>query len=202
MKPLTPKTRYVIIYENGKNHQLCSKKIATVWTSRKKQSISTITIRRNLKKVRLNSCIPRRKPAITEMHHQAHLEWTLVHRNWTTRKWRRGSVIDQTHAKIIQDYVIPTLDEHFSRGDRIFQEDNALPHRSKVTIAACEDAKIAEMKEMVCHHDPLPSNIQVFEKYVKDTCDDILPEYFKKLIESMPQRIEVVIAANGYSINY
>ncbi|GBB94641.1 hypothetical protein RclHR1_23960002 [Rhizophagus clarus] len=118
--------------------------IATVWTSRKKQSISTITIRRNLKKVRLNSCIPRRKPAITEMHHQAHLEWTLVHRNWTTRKWRRVFFSDknQTHAKIIQDYVIPTLDEHFSRGDRIFQEDNALPHRSKVTIAACEDAKI------------------------------------------------------------
>jgi transposase len=270
------------VQENAENRRLCSKKLATVWTTRKKQPISAITIRRNLKKVGLSACIPRRKPAMTEAHRQARLEWALAHRNWTTRKWRRvlfsdestftqfqqgrqgrvwrepgedlspdciavtvkhspsrmfwgcfswrglgpivplkGSVTGQTHAKIIHDYVVPTLDEYFPSCNGMFQEDNAPPHRSKIALAARKDAKIvtlqwpaqspdlnpienmwAEMKAMVRRRDPPPSNIQMLEKYVKDAWDDIPPEYYKKLIDSMPRRIEAVIAANGYSINY
>ncbi|GBB87778.1 hypothetical protein RclHR1_14280009 [Rhizophagus clarus] len=169
---------------------------------------------------------------MTETYRQARLEWALAHRNWTIRKWRsvlfsdestfsqfqqgrqekvwrkpgeklnhdciaitikyspsrmfwgcfswrglrsivllKGSVTGKTHTKIIKDYVVPTLDEHF-------------PHA------------------MVRRCDPPSSNIQMLEKYVKGAWDDIPPEYFKKLIDSMPQRIEAVIAANGHSINY
>ena len=179
------------------------KKIATVWTACKKQPISAITICCNLRKVELHACILCHKSAMTETHHQAHLEWAFAHRNWIMRKWRsvlfsdestftqfqqghqekiwheleeklnsdciavtvkyspsrmfwgcffwhglgpivllKDSVTGQTYAKIIQDYVILTLDEHFSRGNRIFQEDNALPHHSKVAIITYENAKI------------------------------------------------------------
>jgi hypothetical protein len=56
---------------------------------------------------------------------------------WGCFSWRelgpvfplKGSVTDQTHAEIIYDYVVPTLDEHFPSGNGIFQEDNAPPHR-------------------------------------------------------------------------
>ncbi|PKB95188.1 hypothetical protein RhiirA5_437203 [Rhizophagus irregularis] len=48
----------------------------------------------------------------------------------------------------------------------------------------------AEMKAMVRHRDPPPSNIKMLEKYVKDAWNDIPPEYYKKLIDSMPRRIE------------
>jgi len=34
------------------------------------------------------------------------------------------------------------LQKHFSHGNRIFQEDNATPHHSKVTVAARENAEI------------------------------------------------------------
>ena len=192
-----------MVQENGENRHLCSKKLATVWKVRKKQPISAVTIRRNLKKVGLSACIPRKKPVMTEAHRQARLEWALAHRNWTIRKWRRvlfsdestftqfqqgrqekvwrepgeeldpdciavtvkhspsrmfwgcfsyrglgpivllkGSVTGQTHAKIINDYVVPTLDEHFPCGNGLFQEDNAPPHRSKAAMAARENAKI------------------------------------------------------------
>ncbi|CAB5146213.1 unnamed protein product [Rhizophagus irregularis] len=79
------------VQKNDKNHRLCSKKLATatVWKVRKNQLISAITRCRNLKKVGLSACIPHKKPAMTETHRQARLEWALAHRNWTTRKWRR-----------------------------------------------------------------------------------------------------------------
>jgi hypothetical protein len=58
------------------------------------------------------------------------------------------------------------------------------------------------MKMMVRRRTPPPSNIKVLEKYVKDAWKDIPPEYYKKLVNSMPKRIEAVIAANGNRINY
>jgi hypothetical protein len=44
--------------------------------------------------------------------------------------------------KIIYDYIIPTLDEHFPCSNEIFQKDNTSPHRSKVIMAAHENAKM------------------------------------------------------------
>ena len=140
---------------------------------------------------------------MTEAHCQACLEWAFVHRNWTTRKWRRvlfsdestftqfqqgrqgkvwrepgeelnpdcvavtvkhspskmfwgcfswnglepivpivGSVTGQSHAKVIDKYVVPTLYKYFPNGNGIFQEDNIPPHRLKVAMATCKDVKI------------------------------------------------------------
>ncbi|CAB5191883.1 unnamed protein product [Rhizophagus irregularis] len=139
-----------------------------------------------------------------------------AHENWSARKWRRvlfsnestftqfqqghqekiwrepGEELNpnftgQIYAITIKDYVVPTLQRHFSQGNGIFQEDNALSHRLKVTTAARENARIVvfdwpaqspdfnpienlwtEMKMMVHRHTPPLSNIKVLEKYVKD----------------------------------
>ena len=132
-----------------------------------------------------------------------------------------GSVTGQTHVKIINEYVVPTLHEYFPDGNGIFQEDNAPPHRAKVAVAARRNAKIvtlewpaqspdlnpieniwAEMKMMVRRRTPPPPNVKVLERYVKDTWNDLPPEYYKKLIDSMPRRIEAVIEVNGNRIGY
>ena len=108
-----------------------------------------------------------------------------------------GSVTGQTHAKVINDFVIPTLHRHFPRGNGIFQEDNATPHRSKVAVAACENTEIvkidwsaqspdlnsianiwSEMKMMVRRRSPPPSSISMLIEYVKDVWDDLPPEYY------------------------
>ena len=132
-----------------------------------------------------------------------------------------GSVTGQSHVKVINDFVVPTLRRHFPQGNGIFQEDNAAPHRAKVAVSAREDAGIvmldwpaqspdlnpienlwAEMKVMVCRHSPPPSSISELIKYVKGAWNDIPPEYYRKLIDSIPQRIDAVISANGNRINY
>jgi transposase len=270
------------VKENGETRRLCTKKIATVWTTRIRRPISAVTIRRNLKKVGLTACMPRKKPAMSEAHCQARFEWARAHENWGARQWRRvlfsdestftqfqqgrqgkvwrepgeelkpdcvaatvkhspskmvwgcfswhglgplvlikGSVTGKSHAKAINDYVVPTLDELFPRSNGIFQEDNAPPHRSKVAKAARENAKIvmldwpsqspdlnpienlwSEMKVMVRRRTPPPPNTKVLERYIKDAWDDLPPEYFKKLVDGMPRRVAAVIAAKGNRINY
>ena len=60
----------------------------------------------------------------------------------------------------------------------------------------------AEMKIMVRRYTPPPPNLKVLEKYVKDAWNDLPLEYYKNLIDSMPRRIEAVIATNGNRINY
>ncbi|GBB92165.1 hypothetical protein RclHR1_19750003 [Rhizophagus clarus] len=131
------------------------------------------------------------------------------------------SVTGQTHAKVINDFVVPTLHTHFPRGNGIFQEDNAAPHRSKVATAARENAGIvtldwpaqspdinpieniwAEMKMMIRCHSPPPSSISVLMEYATGAWNDIPPEYYRKLIKSMPRRVDAVISANGNRINY
>ena len=54
----------------------------------------------------------------------------------------KGSVTGQTHAQVINDYVVPTLHKYFPCGNGIFQEDNAAPHCSKVAMAARKDADV------------------------------------------------------------
>ncbi|GBC11623.1 transposable element Tc1 transposase [Rhizophagus irregularis DAOM 181602=DAOM 197198] len=129
---------FSFIKENNENRRLCSKKIATTWTAQTKQPISHNTIRRNLKKVGLTACVPRRKPAITEAHCQARLEWAYEHENWTERKWKRVLFSDESTFTQFQQ-------GRQGMGNGIFQEDNAAPHRSRVATAARENAGIVTL---------------------------------------------------------
>ena len=84
------------VKENGENRHLCTKKLATVWTASTRQPISAVTIRRNLKKVGLTACMPRKKPAMTEAHCQTRLEWAHEHENWGARQWRQVLFSDES----------------------------------------------------------------------------------------------------------
>ena len=248
--------------------------------ARTNQHVSKVTMRRTLKKLGLQSRIPRRKPLLSETNRQKRLDFALAYRHWTQRQWRKvffsdestfsqfaqgrsdrvwrelsegfhqscvaavkhppnrmfwggfsyqglgpivalqGSVTGAVHAETLR-HVLPSMRKHFPRGDGYFQEDNAAPHRSKVAVAVREAAGIRtlpwpaqspdlnpienlwrEMKSTVSRRTPASSSLVELEKYVKAAWKDIPPEYYKNLIDSMPRRIEAIIAANGCITKY
>jgi transposase len=269
----------LITNDEENNRRLSATKIRNVWSARTKKTISTITIRRNLKKIGLRSCRPRPKPYISETNREKRLEFALQHKHWKPWQWKRilfsdestftlfqrsdriwreaneelklscisasakhspslmfwgcfaygglgpivplyGSVTGAAHAKTVKKYVVPTMQKFFSRRG-IFQEDNATPHKSKVATAVCEAHGIKklswppqspdlnpienlwhEMKEAIRKKSPAPSNLKELKKYVKRAWRDLPFEYYQRLIDSMPDRVNAVIAANGYHTKY
>jgi hypothetical protein len=59
-----------------------------------------------------------------------------------------------------------------------------------------------EMKEAIRKKSPAPSNLKELKKYVKRAWRDLPFEYYQRLIDSMPDRVNAVIAANGYHTKY
>ncbi|CAJ0847794.1 10159_t:CDS:2, partial [Entrophospora sp. SA101] len=53
------------------------------------KKVSTVTIRRTLKKVGLRSCVARSKPLISENNKTKRLAWALERKDWTIAKWKK-----------------------------------------------------------------------------------------------------------------
>jgi hypothetical protein len=109
----------------------------------------------------------------------------------------------------------------FPKGEGWFQEDNARPHKAKVTIAFREENALrtlpwpaqspdlnpienlwAEIKRRLHNLKQKPSNIDELEKCVEKVWRAIPNETIENLVDSMPRRVEAVIAANGGPTKY
>ncbi|CAB4487040.1 unnamed protein product [Rhizophagus irregularis] len=76
---------------------------------------------------------------------------------------KHSPITGQIYAITIKDYVVPTLQRHFSQGNGIFQEDNASSHRLKVATAARENARIVIVNWAILIFEKThPSAIAVF----------------------------------------
>ncbi|CAJ0836854.1 17845_t:CDS:2 [Entrophospora sp. SA101] len=56
---------------------------------KKIKKVSTVTIRRTLKKVGLRSCVAHSKPLISENNKTKRLAWALERKDWTIAKWKK-----------------------------------------------------------------------------------------------------------------
>jgi len=81
---------------NDGNRRLCTAQVTTFWAARSGNGVSSRTIRRNLKKVKLKSCIPRRKPAMSEANRLKRLEWARTHEHWTVNDWKKVVFSDES----------------------------------------------------------------------------------------------------------
>jgi transposase len=74
---------------DAKHRRLSVRRIQELWFKKKKEEVSTITIRRTLKKIGLRSCFARPKPHISEVNEKKRLAWALERKDWSIAKWRK-----------------------------------------------------------------------------------------------------------------
>ena len=133
----------------------------------------------------------------------------------------QGSATGATHVEILRKYVVPTMRRMFPNGDGLFQEDNATPHRSKIAAAFRAEKDLhtlswpaqspdlnpienlwAEVKKGIYKQKKKPSNLTELEKCVKKEWKAIPKRLIENLVDSMPERIQAVIAAEGGATKY
>jgi transposase len=109
----------------------------------------------------------------------------------------------------------------FSRNNGLFQEDNARPHKTKVASSFCAEKNLhilswpaqspdlnpienlwAEVKKKIRNKKKKPTNLAELERDVKNAWKAIPKRLIENLIDSMPARIQAVIAAEGGLIKY
>ena len=129
-----------------------------------------------------------------------------------------GSVTGTVYRDILATYAIPTLKLHARRVRKkfLFQEDNAPVHTSKIARDFLKEQKVeilswppqspdlnpieeiwSFVESGLRKRNPQPSNIRELEVMVTEEWEAISKEFFRKLICSMPGRIQAVIQVNG-----
>ena len=131
------------------------------------------------------------------------------------------SATGNSHVTILRKYVVPAMRRTFSNNDGWFQEDNARPHKSKVAMSFQAENNLrmltwpaqspdlnpienlwAEVKKSIRAYKKPPSNLSVLDRYVKKAWQKIPKCTIENLIDSMPRRIQAVIAAKGGPTKY
>jgi predicted transcriptional regulator len=134
-----------------------------------------------------------------------------------------GSVTGSTHRETLEDYAIPTLKAYARQAKKkfVFQEDNAPVHTSKIAREFLKTQKVellpwpAQSPDLnpieelwsfvesgLRKRNPQPSNIHELETMIAEEWNAVSQKLYRKLIKSMPRRIEAVINANGGHITH
>jgi transposase len=132
-----------------------------------------------------------------------------------------GYVTGESHAKTLRRFAFPTMRKVFPQGNGIFQEDNASPHTSKIATATRDASGTEflpwppqspdlnpienlwrELKRAVYNRQKKPKNLTELKKVVKLEWKKIPLRLIHVLVDSMPRRVEAVIAANGGPTKY
>lgn len=78
-----------LVTQSAKNRRLSARNIQELWNKKKKMEVSTVTIRRTLKKIGLRSCVARPKPLISEENKKKRLSWAQERKDWSIDKWKK-----------------------------------------------------------------------------------------------------------------
>jgi transposase len=129
-----------------------------------------------------------------------------------------------SHVEILRKYFISTQ-KNFPgrkrRGRPILQQDNAKPHSAKIAKEFIAKNRIrlmnwppqspdlnpienlwAELKKSVRRKEKKPSNLKELDALVKEAWNEIPPEYCRRLVVSMRNRVNACIEVGGGPTKY
>jgi len=131
------------------------------------------------------------------------------------------SVTGAAYVGTLRRHAVPTFRRTFPRRDGWFQHDNATPHTSKVAKAFLEKSGMqvldwpaqspdinpienlwAIVKQSIRQQKKQPTNLAQLKRRVKAAWKAIPKETITNLVDSMPRRIQAVIAAEGGPTRY
>jgi hypothetical protein len=133
-----------------------------------------------------------------------------------------GSFNNQVYKDILEDELTKSLKYFGLKAEEvIYMHDNAPPHKAKALTKWLDDHKIerfewpanspdlnpienlwAELKRRLGDYEEIPKGMLELWERVQVVWDDFAPEYCRKLIETMPRRMAMVLERKGKSIPY
>ncbi|OXA56016.1 Transposable element Tc1 transposase [Folsomia candida] len=130
-----------------------------------------------------------------------------------------GIMNKDVYQSILQKNLLPSVRKLRIRGDYFFQQDNDPKHTAKSTKEwfAKNQIKVlpwaaqspdlnpiehlwAELERKIANRNP--SNKEDLKRILAEAWEDIDPDFTKKLVDSMPRRIQAVIEAKGGPTRY
>lgn len=122
------------------------------------------------------------------------------------------------YCEILEGHMLPHFQEKMAPGS-IFQQDNDPKHTSRLArkFLSDHDVQVLEWPPQSPDLNPIEnlwelvdrevkkkktSNLQQLEEIVKLEWKNVSPNHVISLVDSMPSRLNAVIANNGYATKY
>jgi len=132
-----------------------------------------------------------------------------------------GRVTANIYIEMLENYLIPFINDLENKNDYTFQEDNAPIHTAKIAKKWKSDNNIKslpwpaqspdlnpienlwdELERQVRNHKPLPKNPNDLWEILQEEWLKLDVNKYKNLVDSMPRRIEAVIINKGNPTKY
>jgi transposase len=132
-----------------------------------------------------------------------------------------GRVTANIYIEMLENYLIPFINDLENKDDYTFQEDNAPIHTAKIAKKWKSDNNIKslpwpaqspdlnpienlwdELERQVRKHKPLPKNPNNLWEILQEEWLKLDVNKYKNLVDSMPRRIEAVIINKGNPTKY
>ena len=132
-----------------------------------------------------------------------------------------GRVTANIYIEMLENYLIPFINDLENKNDYTFQEDNAPIHTAKIAKKWKSDNNIKslpwpaqspdlnpienlwdELERQVRNHKPLPKNPNDLWEILQEEWLKLDVNKYKNLVDSMPRRIDAVITSKGNPTKY
>ena len=132
-----------------------------------------------------------------------------------------GKITGEAYKNLLNEHLLQFLDELEEPNNYTFQDDNARVHTARVVLKWKEEKSINSLpwpaqspdlnpiehvwdhlEKAVRNRVPHPKTINDLIVYLKEEWVKISPDYLKKLVESLPRRVNEVIKNKGRSTRY